>query len=453
MIILGLLAGDLAWWWRMHRLLRGEAFSGSAVDKRAVLWRGILGGFIGLMGGGLLLLMGMRFSGWLPESAFPSWLFALVYVWHLVVLPMVLVSWGAVSFFGFGSGVLKEWLSRWFPGSRFNVFEGREPSCSGVPERLDGGSRERAVLSESTQDCDRSTEEERLMAAVNAQGRVEESVGFGFASRRDFFKAALGSSPALVALGATGSGLISLDHFRVQRLEVPIPDLPEALDGMSIAHVSDLHVGRFTRGAILERIVEVTNGLEADLVAFTGDLVNYSLEDLPAGLDLMKGFRAKHGVFAVEGNHDLIVDGGQFRRRTGAVVPLLVNEKATVQVRGCDVDLLGLGWGSDPIPLVGEIGGGGSGAFRILLAHHPHVFDAAGDIPLTLSGHTHGGQLMLNERLGVGPVMFRYWSGLYRKQNRSLVVSNGVGNWFPLRTNAPAEVTHLVLRRDLSSKG
>jgi predicted MPP superfamily phosphohydrolase len=53
---------------------------------------------------------------------------------------------------------------------------------------------------------------------------------------------------------------------------------------------------------------------------------------------------------------------------------------------------------------------------------------------------------MLNERLGVGPVMFRYWSGVYRKQDSALVVSNGVGNWFPLRINAPAEIVHLTLR-------
>jgi hypothetical protein len=87
------------------------------------------------------------------------------------------------------------------------------------------------------------------------------------------------------------------------------------------------------------------------------------------------------------------------------------------------------------------------GAFPILLAHHPHAFDPAIDagIPLTLSGHTHGGQLMLNERLGAGPIMFRYWSGLYQHGDSSLVVSNGAGNWFPLRINAPAEITHLTL--------
>ena len=74
-------------------------------------------------------------------------------------------------------------------------------------------------------------------------------------------------------------------------------------------------------------------------------------------------------------------------------------------------------------------------SFPILLAHHPHAFDtaAAASVPLTLSGHTHGGQLMLNEQCGFGPALFRYWSGLYRKGASKLIVSNGVGNWFPLR--------------------
>jgi hypothetical protein len=88
-------------------------------------------------------------------------------------------------------------------------------------------------------------------------------------------------------------------------------------------------------------------------------------------------------------------------------------------------------------------------AFPILLAHHPHAFDAAAaaSLPLILSGHTHGGQLMLNEREGFGPALFRYWSGLYTRDNSKLIVSNGVGNWFPLRVNAPAEIIHLTLVR------
>ena len=90
-------------------------------------------------------------------------------------------------------------------------------------------------------------------------------------------------------------------------------------------------------------------------------------------------------------------------------------------------------------------------AWPLLLAHHPHAWDSADGIPLTLSGHTHGGQLMLNERLGAGPVLFRYWTGLYTRPGRTLVVSNGVGNWFPVRMNAPAEILHLTLRRSTAA--
>ena len=92
-------------------------------------------------------------------------------------------------------------------------------------------------------------------------------------------------------------------------------------------------------------------------------------------------------------------------------------------------------------------------AFPILLAHHPHAWNYCGDIPLTLSGHTHGGQLMWDERHGFGPMMFQYWTGLYRRAAmlgrpaQALVVNNGIGNWFPLRSRAPAEILHLTLKR------
>ena len=142
-----------------------------------------------------------------------------------------------------------------------------------------------------------------------------------------------------------------------------------------------------------------------------------------------------------------------------AGIPLLLNESASVRVRGHDMQLLGIKWGGvgtrraaqwdvhldATLPQLHR----GDGVFPILLAHHPHAFDRAADagIPLTLAGHTHGGQLMLTDHIGPGPLMFKYWSGLYRRGSSALVVSNGVGNWFPLRINAPAEILHITLRR------
>jgi len=133
-----------------------------------------------------------------------------------------------------------------------------------------------------------------------------------------------------------------------------------------------------------------------------------------------------------------------------------------LKLRDVRVQILGLPWGHDKHYSIRAVQHGDAaieasvrellpqrdpGAFGILLAHHPHAFDYAADVPLTLAGHTHGGQLMLTENMGFGPALFRYWSGIYRNQDRALVVSNGVGNWFPLRTRAPAEIVHLTLRR------
>jgi predicted MPP superfamily phosphohydrolase len=165
------------------------------------------------------------------------------------------------------------------------------------------------------------------------------------------------------------------------------------------------------------------------------------------------------GIAIIEGNHDLIENPRKFETRVRASgIPFLLDESMIVDVRGFPLQLFGLSWtrvygkGRDAAIAAAVnklLTQREPNAFPILLAHHPHAFDAAADaqLPLTLSGHTHGGQLMLNEQLGFGPAMFRYWSGLYERGTSKLIVSNGVGNWYPLRMNAPAEIVHLTLRR------
>ena len=84
------------------------------------------------------------------------------------------------------------------------------------------------------------------------------------------------------------------------------------------------------------------------------------------------------------------------------------------------------------------------GDTRILLAHHPHLFDIAQEADLMLSGHTHGGQIMFGD-IGLGRLRFRYWSGLYQRANTTMIVSNGCGDWFPCRIGAPAEIARVRL--------
>jgi predicted MPP superfamily phosphohydrolase len=168
--------------------------------------------------------------------------------------------------------------------------------------------------------------------------------------------------------------------------------------------------------------------------------------------------QGRYGSYLIEGNHDLIENPAEFERRVRASgIPFLLDEAQTISVRGVPLQLLGLSWTRAHADRDVAIGAAVDrllqlrqpDVFPILMAHHPHAFDAAAKakLPLTLSGHTHGGQLMLNEREGFGPALFHYWSGLYRRGESSLVVSNGVGNWFPLRINAPAEIIHLTLER------
>ena len=277
-------------------------------------------------------------------------------------------------------------------------------------------------------------------------------------TRREFLGAAAALTPPMLTLAAAGIGEAQLDGFRIRRIEVPVPDLPPALEGMSIAHISDFHVGRFTRGRVLERIVEETNRLDADVVALTGDFINHSLRDLPAALDIVRALRARHIVGACEGNHDLIEDARIFRREAErGGMPLLRGESATADIRGQRVQLLGLPWNHSVAGMRDSVAAllarRDPGAWPLLLAHHPHAWDFAEGIPLTLSGHTHGGQLMLTGRLGAGSLLYRYWSGLYSRRSGALVVSNGVGNWFPVRIQAPAEILHLTLRRTVIQDG
>ena len=276
--------------------------------------------------------------------------------------------------------------------------------------------------------------------------------------RREFLGIAAAVIPPLFTVSLSTIAMAQLNNFRVRRFELPVPGLPRDLDGLTIAQVSDIHVGRFTSGPVLREMVRVTNELKADLVLLTGDLINDALTDLPVGIDLIRSLNPGHGLCMIEGNHDLIENGAEFRRiiRTSGI-PFLVDESTTLTIRGCPVQLLGLRWEQSRVGKRDELITQSvhdlltqrqPDAFQILMAHHPHAFDAAANagIPLVLAGHTHGGQLMLNDHIGFGPEMFRYWSGLYVRDRSQMIVSNGVGNWFPLRVNAPAEIVHITLR-------
>ncbi|HYE19183.1 MAG TPA: metallophosphoesterase [Tepidisphaeraceae bacterium] len=377
--------------------------------KRATLWRTVSATLIVAQIVGLALMLmptdvkaALGASFWRPVS---TWL----YVWHLLVVPVTVVAM-VLSYLGIGVA----WLVN------------RRPPVEAAP-----------------------------IAATPAA-----SVGAALTSRRRF----LGAAAALAPQVGLGAALVESERqagaFRVRDLTVNIPGLPRALDGMVIAHLSDSHAGRFVRERQLEEIVEATVGLKPDLVAFTGDLIDHNLIDLDMSIAALRQLErvAKVPIALCVGNHDLFENGQAFRRRlVAAELGLLVNEGMPVTVRGQKFDVLGLDWGTPDQPRAAALEEHmrrlterrwHGGQFGLLLAHHPHAFDPAADagIPLTLAGHTHGGQLMLTPKIGLGPLAYKYYSGLYERDRSRLVVSNGVGNWFPIRVGAPAEIVKITVR-------
>jgi hypothetical protein len=269
-------------------------------------------------------------------------------------------------------------------------------------------------------------------------------------SRRNFLKASALLTPPLATGALTGIAMSQIGEFRVRGFDLSLAGWPKELDGMSIAVVADVHTGVFSTQKMLNDIADRTNNMRADLIVLAGDLINLSHADLPSALDMVAKLDAPGGVYMIEGNHDVMQGRERFNRAVRERrFNLLVDELVTVRPRGTPIQLLGARWpfGDIDQSVIDAAEGRDPSLFPILLAHHPHSWDQARreKIPLVISGHTHGGQIMLTDKIGAGPIRFKYWSGLYETADSKLIVSNGVGNWFPLRVNAPAELLQLKL--------
>ncbi len=232
---------------------------------------------------------------------------------------------------------------------------------------------------------------------------------------------------------------------------------------MRVTHLSDLHVGPVLAPKDLPRIVALANQLDGDLVAVTGDFVDLSLTVLEPVIHALQQLRAPLGVWLVPGNHDYLDDGPELIRRfQKAGLNLLLNRAESIKARGAPVLVAGVDFphkkkqlGSHLVRAFHRAPRRPESALRLLLSHHPDAFDWAGrhDVDLTLSGHTHGGQLVLARTggkrgsIGLGSLGFKYPHGLYRRDRHFLYVTSGVGSWFPLRVQCPAEIASLTLRR------
>jgi predicted MPP superfamily phosphohydrolase len=271
--------------------------------------------------------------------------------------------------------------------------------------------------------------------------------------------AALGTPSARWALALTFLsvllGLLVARRPRLVEIDVPIARLPPALHGFSIAQISDLHVGPTIKRGFVERIVARVNGLEADLIAITGDLVDGSVPDLAAHTAPLAALAARHGVYFVTGNHEYYSGERAWTaelRRLGLTV--LKNQHVILEHDGASLLLAGVTDFSahhfDPAqrsdPAAALHGAAAASGPRILLAHQPSSAAAAADLgfDLQLSGHTHGGQFW------PWNLLVRYFQpftgGLNRLKNLRVYVSRGTGYWGPPnRFMVPGEITRLRL--------
>ncbi|HVS76010.1 MAG TPA: metallophosphoesterase, partial [Steroidobacteraceae bacterium] len=208
----------------------------------------------------------------------------------------------------------------------------------------------------------------------------------------------------LLAVLATVVGFIDARRRpRVVDVDVPLPGLPAALHGFTIAQISDVHVGPTIKRDFLRRIVDLVNSLGADLVAVTGDLVDGSVEQLAAHVEPLSRLRARHGAYFVTGNHEYYSGATAWiaeLRRLGLRV--LLNEHVVLRHGGASLIVAGVTDYSahrfDPDhrsdPAAALAGAPFDARPRVLLAHQPRTAAAAADAgyDLQLSGHTHGGQ-------------------------------------------------------------
>jgi predicted MPP superfamily phosphohydrolase len=242
---------------------------------------------------------------------------------------------------------------------------------------------------------------------------------------------------------------------RIVTVNVPLANLPSALQGFTIAQISDVHIGAQIKESYVAAIVEAVNGLNADLVAVTGDLVDGSVRDLAPHIAPLGRLKARHGAFAVTGNHEYYSGERAWTaefRRLGLRV--LLNEHVVVRHRGAPLVIAGVTDYSahhfDPAqrsdPMAALAGAPEDAAVKILLAHQPRSSTAAAGagFDLQLSGHTHGGQFWPWNLF----VRFQqpFTAGLHRLNHLWVYISRGTGYWGPPnRFGAPSEITLLRL--------
>ena len=293
-----------------------------------------------------------------------------------------------------------------------------------------------------------------------------------FPERRKFISttaiAAAGIFSALVIDGI----IFGKYRHTVRKVKLRFKNLPENFKGYKIVQISDVHSGSFFNPQKLQKAIDLINEQDADVVLFTGDMVNNYADEFKPFIPLFKSIKAKDGKFSILGNHDY-GDYGAWNSReekaqniptlknyqAEAGFKMLRNENIALEKNGEKIYLLGVeNWGIKPFPQYGDLDKALKGvpedAIKVLMSHDPTHFDEVvkkhkTHVHLTLSGHTHGMQFGLDlKNIKWSPVKFKYkkWADLYESEGKYLYVNRGFGVIaYPGRVGINPEITVIEL--------
>jgi hypothetical protein len=278
-------------------------------------------------------------------------------------------------------------------------------------------------------------------------------------ARRLFVARALAGTAVAATAGISAFAFRSATGpAEVEEVPVRLERLPRALSGLTIAQISDLHVGPTIGERHVRRLVEQVNAIRPDVIAVTGDLVDGSVRELGVAVGHLARLQARHGVFFVTGNHEYYSGVGPWMAElTRLGIRVLRNERVAIGDEGASLDLAGVpDWssrglgGGHGLDLGSALAGRDPERALVLLAHQPRgIGDAVrAGVELQLSGHTHGGQIAPFNLLV--RAAYPYVKGLHRHEedghSGQIFVSRGAGYWGPpMRLGSPPEIAKIVL--------
>ena len=285
----------------------------------------------------------------------------------------------------------------------------------------------------------------------------------------------VGVGLALYSFGCIAYGsFFGITRFEVKEVEYSSPRLPDGFDGYRIVQLSDIHIGSWQgRQKSIQKLVDMANGQKADLIVFTGDLVNQQSHELDAFAPILSRLHAPDGVYSILGNHDY---GTYYRwkspeeesanldyllRQEGAMGwTMLNNDHAIVRHNGDSIALIGVeNDGEPPFSQFADLPKairGTDGMFKILLSHNPTHWRREvlprSDIDLMLAGHTHAMQGIFFGH-SLAELKYPEWGGMYTEDGRSLYVNIGIGYvGLPFRFGAWPEITVITLKKGVGEK-